>query len=372
MPKYLLLSAPLNIGNLVLTNRIVMPPMVIFMAENDGLVIKAHIEHYRSSTGPGLMIVEGTAVLPEGRINRRQLGIFNDHHIDGLSQLAKTIHAGGAVAGIQIHHAGATAFKETGKRGIKRLASVLVRLGRQQFTTSGLRRIREAFGAATRRAVEAGFDIIEIHGAHGYLFSQFLSPLKNWRIDRYGGKLENRRRLLLEVYQEVHSKAAGRALATVRLGVADGHRGGLILADGLSTASALEKGGAELLDISSGSGTPPSIRPEGSPYSSRLHLARGAKQALSIPVIGGGGVRHPDLAEKALQEGMADLIYVGKGMLADPAWARKTIEGRPETIVPCLACGTCFFYSGLTKCPARKKRRGDQLEITPDAHEEEA
>ena len=357
MPKYPLLSAPLNIGNFALTNRIVMPPLLIYKAGDDGLVTQAHIEHYRRSTGPGLIIVEGAAVLSEGRINRRQLGIFDDDHIDGLTQLAKTIHAGGAVAGIQIHHAGALAFKETGKRGIKQLASALVRLGRQQFMTLGLRHIREAFGAATRRAVEAGFDIIEIHGAHGYLFSQFLSPLKNWRIDRYGGKLENRRRLLLEVYQEVHSKAAGRALATVRLGVADGHRGGLILADGLSTASALEKDGAELLDISSGSGTPPSIRSEGSPFSGRLHLAWEAKQALSIPVIGGGGIRHPDLAEKALQEGMADLIYVGKGMLADPAWARKTIEGRPETIVPCQTCGTCFFHDDSTKCPARNKRR---------------
>ncbi len=356
MSKYPLLSAPLSIGNLVLTNRIVLPPMVIFRAADDGLVTPAHIEHYRSSTGPGLMIVEGTAVLPEGRIDRRQLGIFNDHHIDGLAQLAKIIHAGGAVAGIQIHHAGALAFLETGKRGIKRTASALFRLGRQQFKTSGLRRIREAFGAATRRAIEAGFDIIEIHGAHGYLFSQFLSPLKNWRIDRYGGELDNRRRLLLEVYQEVHSKVVGRALATVRLGVADGYRGGLKLADGLSTASVLEKCGAELLDISSGSGTCPSVKPEGSPFSDRLHLAREAKQALSIPVIGGGGVRHPDLAEKALREGMADLIYVGKGMLADPAWARKTIEGRPETIVPCLACGPCFFYSDSTKCPALKKR----------------
>jgi NADPH2 dehydrogenase len=355
MPEYPLLSAPLKIGNLVLMNRIVMPPMVVYLAEDEGLVTQAHIEHYRSSTGPGLMIVEGTAVAPEGRIHRRQLGIFNDRHIDGLARLAKIIHAGGAAAGIQIHHAGALAFQERGMSRIKRIASALVRLGGQQFMISGLRRIREAFGASARRAVEAGFDIIEIHGAHGYLFSQFLSPLLNRRIDRYGGSLENRRRLLLEVYRDVHFEALGRALATVRLGVADGYRGGLKLADGLASASVIERIGAQLLDISSGSGGCPTIRPEGSPFSDRLHLAREAKRALSIPVIGGGGIRSPDLAEKALREGMADLIYVGKGMLADPAWARKTIEGRPETIIPCLGCGLCLFYSDATKCPARKK-----------------
>jgi len=329
--------------------------MVIYRAETDGRVTQEHLEHYRSCAGPGLMIVEGTAVMPGGRINGRQLGIFDDSHIQGLSQLAKIIHAGRGVAGIQIHHAGALAFKEVGGRRIAELATSLIRLSWQQFATSGLRRIRAAFRAAARRAVEAGFDIIEIHGAHGYLFSQFLSPLKNWRIDRYGGKIENRRRLLLEVYQDVHFEVAGKAMATARIGVADGHRGGLTLADGLSTAAALENEGARLLDISSGSGTPASVKPEGSPYSGRLHLARAAKQVVSIPIIGGGGIRHPDLAEKSLQDGMADLIYVGRGILADPGWARKTIEGKPESIVPCQECSTCFHHSDSDKCPARKK-----------------
>ena len=355
MPKYPLLLTPLEIGNLTIANRIVMPPMVIYGAEDDGFVTPAHLEHYQKSAGPGVIIVEGTAVLPEGRIDRRQLGIFSDHHIEGLSQLAKAIHAGGAIAGIQLHHAGALAFKETGKRGVKRIAGALFRLGRQQFKTSGLRLITEAFRAAVRRATEAGFDVVEIHGAHGYLFSQFLSPLKNWRIDRYGGKIERRMRLLLEAFQEAHAEAAGRALITVRLGVADGHRGGLRLTDGLTTALALEEKGAQLLDISSGSGTPASIKPKGSPYSGRLHLAQAAKKALSIPVIGGGGIRHPDLAEKALKDGMADLIYVGKGLLADPNWARKIIDGKPESIMLCHECGPCFYYSDLAKCPARKK-----------------
>jgi 2,4-dienoyl-CoA reductase-like NADH-dependent reductase (Old Yellow Enzyme family) len=330
--------------------------MVIFQAGDDGSVTEAHLEHYQRSSGPGLVIVEGTAVSSEGRISRRQLGIYRDDQIDGLAKLARIIHSSGAAAAIQIHHAGATAFKGEFKSRAGSYAVKLVRLGKQHFMVSGLRRIRKAFATASRRAVEAGFDIIEIHGAHGYLFSQFLSPLKNRRIGRYGGKLENRGRLLLEVYRDILAEVAGRALVTCRLGLADGHRMGLSLSEGLSVASSIEKEGAKLIDISSGSGTPPSVPPIGSPYSGRLHLAKEAKRVLSIPVIGGGGIRHPDLAEQALQDEMADLIYVGKGILADPAWARKTIDGRPDRISLCCECRDCSHYTDSSKCPARRKR----------------
>ena len=188
--NYPLLLAPLQIGNLTVPNRIVMPPMVSFLAEDDGSVTEAHLEHYERCSGPGLMIVEGTAVSCEGRISRRQLGIYRDRHIEGLARLAQIIHASGAVAAIQIHHAGATAFVVTRKQKYEHLFAILLRLGKQQLMISGLHRIKEAFKNAAGRAVEAGFDIIELHGAHGYMFSQFLSPLKNWRIDRYGGRPE--------------------------------------------------------------------------------------------------------------------------------------------------------------------------------------
>lgn len=349
------LLSPLKIGNIIVPNRIVMPPLVTYLAEDDGMITPAHQEHYKQSSGPGLVIVEGTAVLPEGRISNRQLGIYSDGHIEGLARIARIIHESGAVAGIQIHHAGATAFREKWKKRQNQFIAIIFRLAKQQLMVSGLKRIRDAFKVAARRAVEADFDIIEIHGAHGYLFSQFLSPLKNWRIDRYGGRLENRRRLLLEVFREIYSEVAGRALVTCRLGLADGHKRGLTLAEGLSTALMLENEGARILDVSNGSGIP-SIHSEGRPYSGRLKLARAAKLALTIPVVGGGGVRHPDVAEQALQDGMADLIYVGRGILADPGWAQKTIEGKPESIVLCRGCQPCFHHTDASKCPARRKQ----------------
>lgn len=355
MTHHRLLLNPIKVGSLALANRIVMPPMVIYRAGDDGLVTPEHIEHYKRRSGPGLVMVEATAVLPEGRISRCQLGIYSDHQVAGLSRLAEIIHNNGAIAGIQIHHAGALAYTETGGSRFKRLMVAAFRLSKQQLMLSTLMRIREAFKAAARRSVQSGFDIVEIHAAHGYLFSQFLSPLKNWRFDRYGGKIENRERLLLEVIRDIQTEVAGRVLVTCRLGVADGHRGGLPLSQGLSMATALEKEGMKLLDISTGSGTPSNMRQRGSPFSARLHLARRAKLALSIPVIGGGRVFHPDLAERALQEGMADMIFVGRGILADPAWAQKTIEGKVEAIVPCRECSVCFYHYDSSKCPARER-----------------
>ena len=360
MTKYPLLLSPIKIGNLTVPNRIVMPPMVIFKASEDGIISQAHMEHYRNSVGPGLVIVEGTAVSSEGRINKKQLGIYSDKHVDGLAKLADIIHSNGAIAGIQIHHAGATAFQESRKKGRKNYALILFKLLKQQFAVSSLLQIRNDFIKAALRAVDAGFDIIEIHGAHGYLFTQFLSPVTNWRLDRYGGNIENRGRLLIEVYQDIYTNVAGRSLISCRLGVADGIKHGLSLHDGLWIAHKLTQDGLNLLNVSNGRGVPKNIVPKGSPFSVRLHLAQTIKSSISIPVIGGGGICHPDLAEQALRDGMADLIYVGKGILADPGWAGKTIENRAESIACCLHCNPCFHFTDSTRCPARRNLAGKQ------------
>jgi len=325
------------------------------LSDGQGDVTQAHIGHYEKRPGPGLVIVENAAVLPEGRLNTRQLGIYADRHIKGLSALAKIIHANGSAAGIQIHHAGMLSLSKEMEDPRRRRITIAGRFFRQQFAGPGLMKIREAFQAAARRALEAGFDIVEIHGAHGYLFSQFLSPLKNWRIAGYGGKIENRSRLLLEVFKDVSSVTSDRALATCRLGLADGHWGGLTLADGISTAALLQRNGARLLSISCGGRTPCHVGPSGSPFSAILHLAEAAKRKLSIPVIGGGGIRDPGHAERALQGKMADLIFVGRGLLADPAWAAKAVGGQPHKIIACRNCKTCFHLFDPSLCPAGRR-----------------
>ena len=275
------------------------------------------------------------------------------------------IHKNGAVAGIQIHHAGALAFQEKWKPEPLRRFIKYWLLAKQQLMISRLRHIQNAFESAAVRAVIAGFDIIELHAAHGYLFSQFLSRSKNWRMDRYGRRVEDRRRFLLEVYQGVHSSVGEKALVICRLGVADRCSRSLALSDGIATASELEKIGAQLLDISSGGGVPKGIRTEGSPFSGMLHLAKAVKSAVSIPVIGGGGIHDPNLAEKALQDDFVDLVAIGRSMLADPSWAQKIIAGRPESIVVCRECRVCYHHTASSRCPARKKQFGSCKSLAP-------
>jgi len=158
--EYPLLLSPIRIGNLVLSNRIVMPPMFTNLSDGQGDVTQAHIGHYEKRPGPGLVIVENAAVLPEGRLNTRQLGIYADRHIKGLSALAKIIHANGSAAGIQIHHAGMLSLSKEMEDPRRRRITIAGRFFRQQFAGPGLMKIREAFQAAARRALEAGFDIV--------------------------------------------------------------------------------------------------------------------------------------------------------------------------------------------------------------------
>jgi 2,4-dienoyl-CoA reductase-like NADH-dependent reductase (Old Yellow Enzyme family) len=344
------LLEPIRIAGLSLANRIVMPPLISLSANEAGEATERHVDHYRNSVGPGLMIVEVTAVLPEGRVSQRQLGIYADRYVKGLARLAEIIHESGAPAGIQLHHAGAKAFQgpwmateaHRGDAGPSPAVSTL-----------DLKSVRRAFAEGARRAVSAGFDVIELHNAHGYLLSQLLSPLTNHRQDEYGGPLRNRQRFLFETLRAVQDVVADQALITCRLGAADGRAGGLTVEEGCDTAARLEEEGLELLDVSGGVDGAPDIRPENSPFSSLLHLARAIKSRVSIPVIGVGGLRTPELAEQALQEEMADLVAVGRGILADPAWARKTIAGEHEGISLCRECSPCFHFTEPAKCPAR-------------------
>ncbi len=168
--RYPKLLAPLHIGGLTLSNRIVMPPLFSLRSNDTGEVTPAHLEHYSRCSGPGLIIVEITAVLPEGRVSSRQVGAYSDRHIEGLASLAENIHAGGAVAGIQIHHAGLKSFQGSWMETEKRIDAKYTDLDSFELEPIG-----QAFVAAARRVVAAGFDLVELHSAHGYLLSQLLS-----------------------------------------------------------------------------------------------------------------------------------------------------------------------------------------------------
>lgn len=357
----LLSSIPLP-GDRILKNRIVMPPLVIWKAGEAAEVTDAHLAHYRQTApGSGLVVVEATAVSPEGRLAATQLGLFADRHIAGMRKLAETIRSAGALPGVQLHHAGArTDTKKTW--GATPIDPVSV-------TEIEIERIIADFGAAARRATEAGFELLEIHGAHGYLGSQFLSPRSNRRTDRWAGSLENRLRFLTEIIRLIRTSLGDRVLVSCRLGIAEGAAPdgavgaaagpGLTVAEGVQAALALTDAGLDLIHVSHAGSTPEPIELPGAGSFTPdpvLQLAKPVRRVLSIPVIGVGGIITPEDAEAALTGAYCDLIAAGRAMLADPAWSRKTTGGNASRIERCVQCRPrCHHFREPEKCPARRR-----------------
>lgn len=353
-----LLREPLDIAGLTVPNRIAMPPLVIWQAGEDGLVTDSHRAHYQRSLGAGIVIVEATVVSPEGRLAATQLGLWNDSQISGLADIARMIRDSGALAGIQIHHAGGKATKKN-LFGLDPVAPSLLdssNEGTQELTDAEIERIIRDFAAAARRAVEAGFQIIEAHGAHGYLGSQFLSGRMNRREDRWGGPIENRVRFLEEVIRAIHNEVGDAAIAACRLGTADKYPDGVTVDDGIAAARVLVDAGCTLLDISNAGSDPVGLVPDGSTFDVKMHLAGLVRDAVDVPVIGVGRVRTPAEAEAVLDAGLADIVAVGRGILADPGWAQKALSGSIDEIQLCEQCKPgCFHFTDGSKCPARRK-----------------
>lgn len=328
------LFAPYTIKSLTIKNRIALPPVVRFgWSDERGLVSERHLAHYEriARAGTGLIIVEATCVLPDAKLSDNQLGLWEDGQIAGFRRLAEACHAHGATVLVQIHHAG---NRRTAERSVTNLS------------LEAMAGIREAFVAAARRAKEAGLDGVEVHGAHGYLLSQFLSPLANRRDDAYGGDLDRRLRFASEVVESLRPLADDRFILGCRLGVNEP-----ALEDGLYAAERLTQLGVELLHISNGIGDGSSPQPpEGFPYNWRVYAAGEVRKQTGVPVIAVYGILTPEQAKDVLEVGLADFVAVGRGQLADPEWARHAAEGAGQ--VRCLECGRCKWYSDPAKCPA--------------------
>jgi 2,4-dienoyl-CoA reductase-like NADH-dependent reductase (Old Yellow Enzyme family) len=357
MSVYPHLCAPFSVGNLTLANRIVMPPLVVFKAGLDGTVTPEVLAHYRESAGPGMVVQEATVVSPEGRLAQRQIGAFEDRHVESLAAIAGIIHGAGAVAALQIHHAGSnTTTENTFGMQLVAPSAVANRAGElpRALAETEIERIISCFAAAARRAREAGFDAVEVHAAHGYLVSQFLSPITNHRADQWGGSLENRARFLRRVLGRIREENGSRLAAYCRLGAADAKPEGLSLEEGIQVARWLEADGVPLLHVSHGIGRG-AKQDESLPWSDLMQLGIAVKRAVGIPVIGVGEIVDPGNAEALLADGLVDLVAVGRGMLADPRWARKSLDGRADEIIPCRHCRICQHFGHSEKCPARRQ-----------------
>lgn len=325
------LEQSLTIHGMTLHNRLVMPPMATEGSTPDGSTSEKTVAYYEEKAADralGLIITEHSFILPQGKASPRQSGLDSDSKIEGYRRLTDAIHKYGTKVAAQISHAGGrTVTRVTGETVVAPSVEA-VREAEEPWramTWEDICAVVDAFAQAARRAREAGFDAVEIHSAHGYLLNQFYSPYFNHRTDAYGGGLENRIRIHLEVIRAVRRAVGGDFPVSLRLGACDYMEGGATIQDAVTACAAFEKAGIDLLDISGGvQGYMVKGREGIQGYFSPESFA--IKQAVHIPVILTGGITEPAAAEQLLADGAADLIGVGRAILKDSHWGKKAFD----------------------------------------------
>lgn len=328
------LFQPLKMRGVTLRNRIGVSPMCTYSAR-EGVAQDWHLIHYgaRALGGAGVVLVEATAVTAEGRISPADLGLWDDGQIAALARIARGIADQGAAPGIQLAHAGRKAGHRPPHRGGDRLpeaeggwstiapSPLAFSPGEsapRALDESGIQAVIQAFIAATQRALQAGFTVIELHAAHGYLLHQFLSPLTNQRSDRYGGSLQNRLRLVVEIAQRLRVIIPANLPFLVRISACDWVSGGWDLEQSLVLAQQLRQLGVDLIDVSTGGTVPDAVVPIKPGY--QVPFAEAIRAQVSIPTSAVGLITEPAQAEKIIASGAADLVLLGRELLRDPHW----------------------------------------------------
>ncbi|EOR95588.1 NADH:flavin oxidoreductase/NADH oxidase [Arcticibacter svalbardensis MN12-7] len=313
----------------------------------DGFANDWHLVHLgsRAVGGAGLIITEATAVSPEGRISPGDLGIWSDEHIDQLKRITDFIHEQGAVAGIQLAHAGRKAsrlapwkggtFLSEHEQGWKTVGPSALPFSKDDelphaLSPTGIENIIIDFHAATKRAVKAGFKVLEIHAAHGYLLHEFFSPLSNFRTDNYGGSFENRIRLLIEVVEGVRQAWPEEYPLFVRISSTDWVEGGWNVDDSVKLSRILKEKGVDVIDCSSGGNVPDAVIPTGPNY--QVLFAEKIKKEADIITGAVGIITKPEQAEEILQKGQADFILLAREMLRDPYFPMHAAQILGDTI----------------------------------------
>ena len=345
------LFEPIKIGQMELKNRIVLAAMVANFANEDGAVTDKLVAYHANIArgGCGLNVTESSHVSLEGKRITQALGAYDDKLIPGFRELTEAVHAEGGKIAQQIHHGGRECSSTiTGLQplGPSSLASRHTGISEKadmprEMTLEDIGIIISKFGDAGKRAREGGFDAVEIHGAHGYLINQFLSPYANKRNDRYGGDIYGRSRFLQEIIFDVKKKAGEDFPVLVKLNISDYVEGGVVPEDACITAKlAVEAGGdAIICSVGIHESRPYMMIPTMQiPPFTNVHLAALVKEYVDVPVGTVGRIIEPKKAAKIIEEGKADFVVMGRGLLADPEWPKKAMEGRYDDIRQCIAC----------------------------------
>jgi 2,4-dienoyl-CoA reductase-like NADH-dependent reductase (Old Yellow Enzyme family)/thioredoxin reductase len=339
--------SPISIKSMELANRVVMPPMGTNLGNPDATVSPENIAYIkrRAKGEPGLIITEITGVHPGGIVSANQLGVYDDRFIPGLKKLAAAVHDVGCKIAIQIHHAGRESLflLNQGKAmAPSAVRSIVFRQTPREMTPEDIEEVIIAFGAAAARGREAGFDAVEIHCAHGYLLTQFLSALTNRRTDRYGGStLKERSRFVMEVIEAVRGRVGPDFPVSVRISAEESIRGGYTAEDMQTILPDMVGAGADIVHASFGThGSPAGITQAPAEYDPGFNawLARKVKDVVDVPVIAVGRFTDPAQADAVIGRGDADLVAFGRQFLADPDFLIKAKTGRSSDIRKCIAC----------------------------------
>ncbi|MEV0118834.1 NADH:flavin oxidoreductase/NADH oxidase [Streptomyces sp. NPDC050844] len=347
------LFEPYTLRSLTIPNRVWMAPMCQYSAEvfgpNAGVANDWHFAHYaaRATGGTGLIILEASAVSPEGRISPADLGIWNDTQVTALRRITDFVKSQGSRVGIQIAHAGRKASTDRpwkggapiapdAEEGWQPLAPSPLAFGDDhtvptELTTDQIQEVVDQFAAAAQRALDAGFDVVEVHGAHGYLIGEFLSPHSNERTDEYGGSFEGRTRFALEVVDAVRKVWPEDKPLFFRISATDWlEQNGWTPDDTVRFARLLEDHGVDLLDVSTGGNATGVRMPIGPGY--QVPFAARVKAETDLPVAAVGLITEPEQAEKILANGEADAVLLGRELLRDPYWARRAARELGGTV----------------------------------------
>jgi 2,4-dienoyl-CoA reductase-like NADH-dependent reductase (Old Yellow Enzyme family)/thioredoxin reductase len=347
MREFANLLSPIKVGTIQLNNRFIIPPMATNLAK-DGTVGQEMIDYWvaRARGGWGLLMVEFTAVDPLGKIGPGHPCLWSDEFIPGLSKLTEAVHKHGARIAVQISHTGRQNTAQI--RGIPGSQPVSAspipcpvdKEIPHELTTAEVYELIEKYGDAARRGKEAGFDIIEIHGAHGYLIAQFMSAYTNKRTDEFGGSIHNRMRFPIEIIHNVRRKAGASFPLMFRMSVEERVPGGRTVYESRIVAQMVEKAGIDCIDVSLGvnaSGmyifAPPAVPP-----GFLIPAIAEIKKAVSVPVVGVGRITSPYIAEDAINSGQFDLVSLGRPSFADPELPNKVAAGQLDEISPCIYC----------------------------------
>lgn len=336
----------LKLRDVVLRNRIGMPPMCQYSAR-EGIASDWHFVHYgsRAVGGAALMIIEATAVTPEGRISAGDLGIWDDAHIAPLARIAGFVKSQGCVPALQLAHAGRKASVALGwqeQRALTKseggwavIAPSSVPFGDayampREIDEAGIALVIAQFAAAARRAAAAGFEAVEIHGAHGYLLHQFLSPLSNRRKDAYGGSFENRTRVVREVVAAVRAEWPQRLPLLIRLSATDWVDGGWNVQESVRLCCALKGMGVDLVDVSSAGLVPNAVVPAGPGF--QTDFAAQVRREAGIATAAVGLITSPQQADHVIRTGQADMVLLGREILRNPYWPLAAAQALGHTV----------------------------------------